>query len=342
MVHSIKGFLRKAVIRSRLINWLYVYIMRLRFVAKNRKLNFQRKPLVGISHIDDYALLYPCDRVVDNNYFGISTSLKTYAGIKGSLDAYIEHGLFLGSLVKEDSYRWKVRRIITFSDDRRGKIQKKTDREVIAIGPYIHYAAPFLSESELEDLKRRYGKILLVMPAHSVSHASLVYDRKWLADRIESIRKQYDSVFVCLFYLDALNKEYADFYEKCGYQVVSAGSRYDPSFLSRLKSLILLSSYVVSNEVGTHVGYINYLNRPLTVWDQLKELQITSRKRYEAELRQRNEEDWITYYQEREVILKAFADYKSEIDANQKAVVNHFWGTSSIRSPKELADLLRD
>ena len=82
--------------------------------------------------------------------------------------------------------------------------------------------------------------------------------------------------------------------------VVTAGYIMDPLFLSRLKSIIQLSDLTMSNNVGTHLGYCIYLNKPHWIVRQKIGNTSHNQKHLERELNQRE--------------IHEKASYESEID----------------------------
>lgn len=171
--------IRSLIIRSEFLIFLMNSLIKIKNGHIYKKEIEKRSGL----NLFDYSSLatplpyYPNDKVTDNNYYGISNALKEYMHYKGDLDAYIEHGVFLGSVIPKNERLWKISRIITFSENRKKfLLQGGIGLPIIKIGPYIHYAKDFLNEEELKHTKAKIGRTLLVFPSHSIKNVTADYD----------------------------------------------------------------------------------------------------------------------------------------------------------------------
>lgn len=199
-----------------------------------------------------------------NNTFGILKILEKYSGKISMKNIAIEHGFYLGDFFYEREIKYPY--ILTMSKNRKEILENKNKNlQVIEIGPYIHYAKSYYSKEELKKIKAIYGKILLAFPSHSLD--SLNVHSNSFIEKIEEIKQEYDTVFICMFYVDIQNGQYKKYLEK-GYKIVTAGHRYDIKFLERLRSIIELADYTISNSFGTHVIYCTYLNKPHSIFEE--------------------------------------------------------------------------
>lgn len=286
----------------------------------------------------------PTELVIDNNLYGIAFALKKYAGIdvSKSLDAYIEHGVFFGNLVRQEQKIWNVSQNITFSHVREGHLlNSNIGKKILPIGPFIHYADSLLNEVELNNLKERLGRVLLVFPSHSIIGVDSSFSLYCFIDEIEKIRKNFDTVLISLYWVDVLKPKIVQMYEDKGYKIVTSGHRYDLYFLSRQKSLIQLADMTMSNSVGTHVGYCVFLNKPHYIFQQRisnvglnKKLQ----KHFDAV---RNEEQLLSEEMEKDEVVSQFSTYQEFISKEQKNVVDKFWGSSLVKKPQDLYNVLQ-
>lgn len=334
-----KEFVKKIIITIKPINIFYVIVMRC-LNKKSKKMTEERSQLSIFDYqsaIEDMPL-YPADLVHDNNYYGLSYWLQKFMNKKSPLNSYIEHGLVLGSFVKTDAIEWCVPKIMTLSETRANHIRKMTSKPVLKIGPYIHYADDLLSEQDFNKLKQKEGKILLVFPSHSIKNVETLFNNNDLITFIESKKDDFDSIIICLYWRDALNKELVESYINKGYKITSAGHIHDPNFLSRLKSIIKLSDFVLSNSVGTHIGYITYLNKPQMIFEQKVDYNVS--KNDTRTFTQRNEENFDTAVVEMNEIIKAFDSFSYEITSHQRDVINKYWGLSELKTKNELLDFI--
>ena len=75
----------------------------------------------------------------------------------------------------------------------------------------------------------------------------------------------YDTVLVCAYNND-IYKGLLKKYERRNWYIVTGGNIYGEFFYNRLKTIINLSDYTISNKLGTHVGCCLFLNKPHTIY----------------------------------------------------------------------------
>lgn len=333
--------LRRLAIRNRfvltLINKFYNLKNNHRFqqiITENKKLAiFDYKNLIKPI---PYA---PTDLVIDNNLYGLSYTLKKYAGlnVNRSLDASIEHGVFFGNLVRKDDRIYLVNSIITFGPRRIKHLKKgNINKTIIPIGPYIHYARPLLTDEQFLQLKSELGKVLLVFPSHGIIGVDLSYNLDDFINEIERIKVDYDNVLVSLYWTDALNTTLVNRYIEKGYKIVTSGHRFDLNFLSRQRSIIELADYTISNNLGTHVGYCIYLGKPHYIFRQKVDSRYKNRMTEKHVVTSRTEDNVNTYESELEEVCSHFDSDIRVITPEQKEIVEEFWGISFIKTPLEL------
>ncbi len=317
---------------------------------KNRNIFLQRIEENKRSTIFDYQQLIkdipyaPSDLVIDNNLYGLSYTIKRYAGLSTtkSLDGTIEHGVFFGNLVRKDDRIYPVSSIITYGNRRAQHLKNANiNKKIIQIGPYIHYAQPLLSIHEIEQLKSELGKILLVFPSHGIIGSSATYNSNDFIAEIERIRKDYDTVLISLYWTDALNPLIVSQYENKGYKIVTSGHRFDINFLSRQRSIIELADYTISNNLGTHVGYCIYLNKPHYIYRQKVNYSYRDKKTEKHISSSRTEENMKTYLQELNEVCSFFDQDIRKITSAQQKVVAEFWGMDQIKTPDQLKSVLQ-
>lgn len=253
---------------------------------------------------------------------------KLSKGKFNPLRDFSEHGIvFSDSLQSIPQLNLsKIRDIYTCSDIRKSIITKyvelqKANNKVYAVGPFILGAQDFWTEAQITQLKKQYGKILLCYPAHSIVNVKNEFDLDEFIKSIEKIKNYFQSVFVCLHLLD-IN---GPLERKCidrGYKVVSNGHPDDPLFLSRQKSVMMLSDMVMSNCIGTHIGYSIAVGTPFYFVPQ----KITNLSKagefvneYEKVEKKRKDELEIE-------ILTLFGDFSFEINRQQREFIEKIWG----------------
>lgn len=215
-------------------------------------------------------LYYPYDLIADNNLYGISYAIKKYINepINKNLNVHFEHGIYLGNYISKDSLISFPKKIITFGEERKKHISLVSQKKIIAIGPYILYAKSLLNDTEINKIKSKIGRVLLVFPSHSVKDLEVEYNYSVFNNKILEEKVNYDTVLVCLYYLDAQNQKVVSNYQELGCTIVCAGHKYDQNFLSRLRSIIELSDFTISNSMGTHISYCYALGKNHRIFNQ--------------------------------------------------------------------------
>lgn len=280
----------------------------------------------------------PEERVIDNNLYGYATYLKQFAGLKNDLKAYMEHGLFLGGIVHPDQFHWHFKRMITMSEGRREILKAKLPhKESIAVGPYIHYAQSVLNTEEMQALKKDLGKTLLVYPFHSARHISTNYDEDGFITEIKRVAKDFDTVLICLYYLDCLDATKVEAYTSEGFKIVSNGHRFDRHFVARQRCHIELSDLTMSNGMGTHTGFCVYLKKPHYIYKQ-EVAQIakstTDFKRMKTAGAAGDAKEAVAA--ERHFFMDLFGELRGDISAKQWEATAEFWGFESVKTAEEL------
>ena len=317
------------------LNSFYRFIFR--FIYKKNKNSHVALKNVHFSDLNALQLCqnyYPSEYYRDNLYYGISSVLKNYSGYDGAINAYIEHGVFFGSFLGPDERHIFSKKILCMGNRRERQLKNLVGKEPIAIGPYIHYADYFSSKAETLSHKQKLGRTLLLFPSHSTKEILVDYNVDIFLEKCASKFSEYDSIMVCLYWSDL--KRFSHLYEKKGLKVVSAGNLNDPNFLPRLKTIIGISDYVVTDTVGTHVGYCFHLNKE--VWILPGEIIL-------RELREPYKSFQAIDYHEKVLaelseIKSVFETPQAHFSKDQKSLVEEFWGIDKIKNPKELKRIL--
>lgn len=291
----------------------------------------------------------PRSSINENTLYGHGFSISQYANVKIPQKAMVEHGLFLiDHLISQDYYD-PYNLVLTMSSNRTHKLNYllESPPKVVNIGPYIHYAEPFYNKEQFYKIKKRLKRTILFFYTHSTQGLDFSFDIKKLMEKLNNIKKDFDSALVCFYFKDLLEKpEIVNFFLENKWEIVNCGQAFDIYFLERLKSLIELSDLCIGTDIGTHIGYCIYENRPyyhLSIeFDRIlkeeelkksnfKEVMIENEKKYK-ELEKNN------IVKE---ILEPFSKLSLEITAEQKRIIAKYWG-SNIRSKEELRKILME
>lgn len=277
--------------------------------------------------------------------YSMNRILKKYAGFPYSykIHALIEHGVILTDYVGGAFRAHEYLPSIVSSKYRVDILKKeKNFNGAYAIGPFIHYVDSLLNSKEIKEEKERLGKTLLVFPSHSIDGNLSNFDYEKFCDNIKIYGADFDSVRICMYYKDIqLNRH--EIYQKNGFEVVTAGHFNDYNFLSRLKSIIELSDMTMSNDIGTHLGYCIYLNKPHF-------LDLNQKIKYSAENDDKNSKLMINNINEFiktqnknsnfTKINELFSIYNTKITKDQYNIISYLWGFDEVKSPKELKKLI--
>jgi hypothetical protein len=210
----------------------------------------------------------------DNSYYGHGNCLREYIGSKIINKVYIEHGLFFGDYLQvQDSYRFS-QQIITMSKKRAKFLEERLEKSVIAIGPYINYVNNKINDEELIKIKNKYGRIALHFFHHTNRYASI--KRNYIQMESLDYHNKFDTKMACVYYTDLHDTDFISSLKNSGYIIITAGHKFDPNFIVRLRSFIDVSEQTSSDYVGTHVGYCIARSKPhYIVYDEDEKIKNT-------------------------------------------------------------------
>lgn len=177
-----------------------------------------------------------------------------------------EHGLIFHDSNWSDTAFTARASCITFGEFRKKILRRYYDTPIFEVGPYVQYAVPYYSEKKMSEWKERLGKTLLVFPMHSTDDSELSYSIKMYINKIKEIAVDYDSVLVCMFWWN-LDMPIVEAFKQEGFKVGSAGYREDPMFLRRQRTMIEVADHIVTDAIGTHVGYCYQFGKIVEVID---------------------------------------------------------------------------
>lgn len=306
-------------------------------------LQFRKKKIKSYKDCFDIELImsngksYADEYYVRNSFYGHSFILKRYSKYKGKVNATIEHGLYFGDVFMDDeTINNPLNSIITFSSYRTNKIASRCSFNTYAIGPYIAYASNVLSQEEVLKAKKELGKMLLVIPSHSIKEMNSVYDKDEFVEEIQRIKTigKFDNVIVCLYYQDILNNgSVVNYYANLGFLVTTCGFRENKHFLDIQRTLFELCDASMSNSVGTHIGYSIFFNKPHYYFNQ------TINK--VAKNDSANKEYFNNSAQkDRNNLGKHFNNYKECITQEQIDACDYIFGFSFVKTNVEIRNLL--
>lgn len=333
----------KIVYNLKPLSWLYCKFSQLRYT--NFEEEVERRAHLDMFDYKEIAKPLPkCyyELLTDNNNFGIGWSIRQYIGSKKKyINALAEHGYFFGSYVQELEKITFAKKLLTFGDVRRRHIEKVIkDKEIIPVGPYVYYAPDYYNKEKFTETKAKLGKTLLVFFSHSGTGECVSFDIDALINKINSVRRDYQTVVISVFWSD-INQILEERLLNEGYLIFSSGHRYDYYFLSRQKTMIQLADMTMSNFISTHIAYCSCLNKPHWIIRQNIDVKAVDAKgAINIAIGERIAKDAETL-QEQEELYRVFSDYSTMLTDEQRKVCDKFFGLSHIRSVEELKKLIR-
>lgn len=309
---------------------------------KNRDFNqiVEARKMLDIFDYQHIAMPLPkCYNEIctDNNCFGIGFSIRDYSGWHHNhINQFVEHGYFFGEYVSEQEKQSFAKTILTFSKVREMHIHDNgIKKEVIPIGPYIHYAPQYYNNDIIAEYKAKLGKTLLVFFSHGATGCTVEFDLDYMISKIEEIRGGFDSVVVSLFWSD-INDSVVSKLKSHGYLIFSAGHRYDSYFLSRQKTMITLADATMSNSISTHIAYCIYLGKPHWYIEQdVKKIAHTATGTGNIQIANSIKTNVVANMESNE-IKDALSVYSPIITEHQYNVCNKYFGFDQIKTKEEM------
>ncbi|MCI8799489.1 MAG: hypothetical protein HFH88_06695 [Lachnospiraceae bacterium] len=203
-------------------------------------------------------------RHMESDFYGNIHALMKYAGIPLKEKKYFPIVSHEGCILKcEIEFKYKSAVIIP-GQYYREKIHRRAPYvPVFTTGPYIHYAESIYSRSQIEDVKKKNGRTLLIFLPHSIENIERKYRK---IDFINSVfreyKSQFQSIWLCNYWVD-INDPVCEYAESMGIHVVTAGFRFDPLFDCRLKSILEIADAVLCGDIGTFISYALYMGKPI-------------------------------------------------------------------------------
>lgn len=339
-----KKYIRTMMLKNYLFNRLILYIRRVIFISSYLKMKKNsEKEIWEIKKLSEELRNTSVEWCLDASNFGIGHSLRKYTNSIKVKKYYLEHGLFFGEFIHEDTLYVDTEYFLVQSPYRKEVLERKfKSKKIIEIGSYIKYAKDYYSEEKIKTLKEKFEKTLVVFPSHSTSEITSEYDKENLIKEILSIKLKhgFKTVIICLFYKDVQRNENIE-YEKNNFLVVTAGNRFDDNFLSRLKSIIKLSDMTMSNSIGSHIGYCLALEKAHYIYKQEIEVKSTEKLKSLEEWKNRfTKEEWEILDKERNKIYNTFKEYSETIGTEQLKLGQYYFGSNNKKTIDEMKEII--
>ena len=204
-----------------------------------------------------------------NHFYGHTAALAAYAGLSRPrhVAGLIQHGWTTVPPIPvnfgdfPDIEKDGKRKLFVWSHGSRAWDPARSARTSFALGaPWAYLVS---AEPVREKLAGDKGSGVLIMPLHGTRIIEVKGDQGSLARAY--LRTEGPST-VCLHSEDIRRPDIVGSWLDAGHRVVTAGSRHDPDFLSRILALVLASERVVANRLMTPVLYAASLGRDVGVY----------------------------------------------------------------------------
>ena len=222
---------------------------------------------------------------------------------------------------------------ITTCTKERIPILSKYKARVFPIGPVFYYSSSLLSNEQMKKERQLLGKNLLVFPSHSIPGINANFNARDFCQKIKEKSKDFETTRICLYWKD-VQLGFEKIYKSYGFECVTAGHVLDPNFFPRLKSIIELSDFTMSNDAGSYVGYCIMLGKPHLIIRQ--DLRFTGYSKGVSIVKNLHNDN---IFQQ---ILKTFSQTQNGISKEQKHLINKHWGIHQVKTKQELQKIVNE
>lgn len=187
--------------------------------------------------------------IPDNSLYGINRHIE----IPNNRRNFIEHGSFLGDYVHRVESGRAITTIFCMGTERKKYLETVfSDKEVINISGLMSHVKPNMLPLG-DDISSDYALLILT---HSTATLQVEGNYNWVKPLLSS----FSEVVVLLYYLDW---ERAEYFRNLGCKVVCNGHKYDRNFLNRQKYVLESARVVITDNIGSHIGYAVSVNTPV-------------------------------------------------------------------------------
>ena len=293
------------------------------YEAFSEKIKSIPKTLLGTSYTIKRAY-------AENSLYGYADQLMSYAGLNEEPMIFLpllEHGIDLRDGVYDDGHMDNVSYIMQGWRNCKElyMMRKKT---CYCIGPYIHYSSCYYSHEKTEEIRKKYGKVLLVFPPHTTEYgdeAHILDD--FYSNVLNRVGKNYDTIMACVFWTD-IEKDYIKRISSSGAILVSAGFKLDSNFVKRLKTIIQISDTVLYPAFTTSIGYAFYLGKNIICYA------------YDAGTHDNNSNVFIKQYND--LFCSVFSIENDRSYEDKYSLIDRYWGLSNLKEKDEIRKIYFD
>lgn len=254
---------------------------------------------------------------IQNHYYGHSAVFARYLGLSSDMHipGLIQHGWTSDSPLRahfgdfNEKYMVKRdRKYFIWSQETRLFRFESIPESVIAIG------SPWLYLTK----EHSQFKLTTSQPVFFPTHGTKVIRHKSNSKKnAEQLLSEFGTVTVCIHGDDVADDRYLAGWLESGHRVVSAGSRRDPLFLWRLRSILSSATVHISDRVATSMFYAASIGVPCRILEMNTSLSVDSLG---------------------PSVLEKFPEFRTESDSQQEIAYREL-GFNFVRTEVELTDL---
>jgi hypothetical protein len=287
----------------------------------------------------DIPILCTNETHLPNDFYFHALILKRFCGLSDSLKlkCVIQHGYQFGNYKWDREINNDLPVYLCPSELRKETLLRLgVTKTIYPIGPFIAYSTRSISDAELEATRKQNGKTLVVFPSHSTHSSEVRYNTEAFCERIKELSSQFEKVRICMYWKDVLLGHHKA-YEKYGFECITAGHMFDKNFMPRLKSIIESADMGISNVVGDFIPFFILLKKPFYLWKQQINIDALGKDTSGAAIYRNEMEEAQAAFNE---LFEAFGNFSMTITEKQYAVVDKYFGLSSVKTKEELKEIL--
>jgi len=195
-------------------------------------------------------------------YYGLNIIMRKYLCVPKWLPfiAFMEHGWTALDYPINSYLELKDYPLMFVDSKRRFKayfnVKHNFKRILITGMPFILYRK---SENLCKEIE---AKGTVAFPSHGTVFLKSEYNIKEYCAKLKELSSEFHPITICLHTDNMYQKE---IFTTLGFEVVTAGTRYDKNFLINFYNILKRHKYSTSNIVGSHLFYSIDLNIPFFI-----------------------------------------------------------------------------
>ena len=271
-----------------------------------------------------------------HDYYSLGFCIKEYARFPKFLNlaVYTDHGPGIRENLLPMDLNNKYR-VSLLQNTIRINAFKEIGKPVYCTGaPFVHY------RKKRNIHIKQDAKGTVCFPFHSTKFVKADFDIDKLIKQINDLPKRFQPVTICLHHCDVEDGKHLKYIEK-GFDVVSAGHKFDKKFVHRFYEILSNHKYATSNSYGSHVPYSIEMGLPFFILKN--EIMIKNLGDKNLNMTESSIDDYFNtdrVMNKYEEAKKIFSEVRTEITPEQNAFAEKVLGIPYAISPIKLNKIL--